>query len=90
MADDDPSSHSYELRVMGLRGDDEDDLATDVEKFGNNAAIDLDADAQGLPHGPSAQPASSESVSTGAASGSGGSRKRRLSTSKAWKDFEKI
>jgi hypothetical protein len=76
---------------MGLRGDDEDDLATDAEElFGSNVAIDLDADVQGLPHGPSAQPAGSESVSTSAASGSGSSRKRRSSTSKAWKDFEEI
>jgi hypothetical protein len=29
-------------------------------------------------------------MSTGAASGSGGSRKRRPSTSKKWKDFEEI
>jgi hypothetical protein len=52
--------------------------------------IDLDADILGLPHGPFAQPAGSESVSTGAASGSGGSEKRRSSTSKVWKDFEEI
>jgi hypothetical protein len=37
---------------MGLRGDDEDDLAADAkELFGSNAAIDLDADVQGLPLG---------------------------------------
>jgi hypothetical protein len=47
MADgDDPTSHNYKLRVMGLRGDDEDDLAVDAELFGSNVAIDLDADVQ--------------------------------------------
>jgi hypothetical protein len=91
MADNDPSSHNYELWAMGLRGDDEDDLAADAEElFGSNAAINLDADVQGLPHRPSAQSTSSESVSTGVASGNGGSRKRRSYTSKPCKDFEEI
>jgi hypothetical protein len=46
MADgDDPTSHNYELRVMGLCGDDENHLAADAEEFfGSNAAINLDAD----------------------------------------------
>jgi hypothetical protein len=53
MADgDDPTSHNYELRAMGLHRDDEDDLAADAkELFGSNTAIDLDADIQGLPQG---------------------------------------
>jgi hypothetical protein len=47
MAGDDLSSHNYELRAMGLHGDDEDDLAADAEElFRSNAAIDLDADVQ--------------------------------------------
>jgi hypothetical protein len=88
MADGDgPTSHNYELRAMGLRGDDEDDLAADAkELFGSNAAIDLDAGVQGLPQGQ----AGSESVITGTASGSGACRKRRASTSKVWKDFTEI
>ncbi|PUZ46217.1 hypothetical protein GQ55_7G033600 [Panicum hallii var. hallii] len=88
MADgDDPMSHNYELRAMGLREDDEDDLATDAEElFGSNAAVDLNVNIQGLPQGQ----AEFESVSTGTASGSGTSRKRRASTSKIWKDFEEI
>ncbi|RLM62203.1 hypothetical protein C2845_PM14G06120 [Panicum miliaceum] len=53
MADgDDPTSHNYELQALGLRGDDEDNLAADVEElFGSNAGIDLDADVQGLSQG---------------------------------------
>ena len=38
---------------MGLRGDDEDDLGADAKKLlGSNAAINLDADVQGIPQGP--------------------------------------
>jgi hypothetical protein len=52
MVDDDPSSHNYELRAMGLREDDEDDLAADAkELFGSNSAINLDVDVQRLPKG---------------------------------------
>ena len=41
MATDD--SYNNELRSMGFRGDDEDDLSADAaELFGSNAAIDLD------------------------------------------------
>jgi hypothetical protein len=66
---------------MGLRGHDEEDLAADAEKlFGSNAAIDLDTEVHGVPQ---AHLVGSESVSTGAASGSGGSKKSRSSTSKA-------
>ena len=37
---------------MGLRGDDEEDLAGDAEELlGSNAAIDLDADAPAHPQG---------------------------------------
>ncbi|PVH32353.1 hypothetical protein PAHAL_9G380000 [Panicum hallii] len=72
---------------MGLHGNDEDDLAADVEElFGSNTAINLDADVEGLPHGQ----AGSESMSTSAVNGSAASRKRRASTSKDWKDFEEI
>jgi hypothetical protein len=48
---------------MGLRVDDEDDLAADAEELsGSNAAINLDANVQGLPHGPSAQLAGYEVI----------------------------
>jgi hypothetical protein len=48
----DPKSHNYKLWTMGLCEDDEDDLATNAEElFGSNAAIDLNADVQGLPQG---------------------------------------
>jgi hypothetical protein len=69
---------------MGLHGDDEDDLAADAEScLAAIAAIDLVVDIHGLPQGQTSQPAGFESVSTGAASGSGGSKKSRSSTSKA-------
>ncbi|KAG2646447.1 hypothetical protein PVAP13_2KG510405 [Panicum virgatum] len=84
MADgDDPTSYNYELRAMGLRGDDEDDLGADAEELlGSNAAIDLDADAPAHPQGQASRTSGSESVSNG--------RKRRASTSKVWKDFDAI
>uniref|UniRef100_A0A0E0LH62 Uncharacterized protein n=1 Tax=Oryza punctata TaxID=4537 RepID=A0A0E0LH62_ORYPU len=40
---DDPSSCNFELRMMGMQGDDEDDLEEDrVEVFGNTAPPPLD------------------------------------------------
>uniref|UniRef100_A0A0E0LH04 RRM domain-containing protein n=1 Tax=Oryza punctata TaxID=4537 RepID=A0A0E0LH04_ORYPU len=40
---DDPSSCNFELRMMGMRGDNEDDLEEDrVEVFGNTASPPLD------------------------------------------------
>ena len=80
----DPTSYNYELRAMGLRGDDEEDLAGDAEELlGSNAAIDLDADIRAHSQGQASEPAGSESVSNSA-------RKRRASTSKVWKDFNEI
>jgi hypothetical protein len=54
MADgDDPTSHNYELWMMGLRGDDEEDLSMDAEELfgGSNEAIDHDPEVQTLPQG---------------------------------------
>ena len=86
MAADD--SYNNELRSMGFRGDDEDDLSADAaELFGSNAAIDLDP--EGLPQGTAAG-SGTGSASTAAATESGSTRKRRASTSKVWKDFDEI
>ena len=44
-----PTTHNYELRVMDLYENDEEDLDADAEElFGSNAAIDLDPKVQGL------------------------------------------
>ncbi|KAG2557340.1 hypothetical protein PVAP13_8NG250001 [Panicum virgatum] len=86
MAADD--SYNNELRSMGFRGDDEDDLSSDAaELFGSNAAINLDP--EGLPQGTAAG-SGTGSASTTAATESGSTRKRRASTSKVWKDFDEI
>ena len=82
--DDDPTSYNYELRVMGLRGDDEDDLGADAKKLlGSNAAINLDADAPAHPQGQASQLVGSKSVSNSI-------KKRRASTYKIWNDFDEI
>ena len=82
-------SYNNELRSMGFRGDDEDDLAADAaELFGSNAATDLDP--EGLPQGTPGSGSGTASASTVAATASGATRKRRASTSKVWKDFDEI
>jgi len=82
-------SYNNELRSMGFRGDDEDDLAADAaELFGSNAATDLDP--EGLPQGTPGSGSGTASASTAAATSSGATRKRRASTSKVWKDFDEI
>ena len=87
----DPTSYNYELRTMGFRGNDEEDLAADAEELlGSNAAIDHDPEVQGVPHGNPASGTASPSTAIASAIGSGASRKRRSSTSKVWNDFEEI
>ena len=50
MADgDDPTSTNYELRMMGLRGDDEDDLEDGCEELFGTAATPIEVGANEPP-----------------------------------------
>ena len=78
MADgDDPTSTNYELRMMGLRGDDEDDLEDGrVELFGADEP-------------PPAAP-QSEHGATPSAAPFGSSASNKRIRSEVWEDFEEL
>ena len=87
MADgDDPTSTNYELRMMGLRGDDEDDLEDRRAELFGTAATPIKV---GVDKPPVAAPQSKHDAAPGAApSGSSPSNKRIRS--EVWEDFEEL
>ena len=88
MADgDDPTSTNYELRMMGLRGDDEDDLEDGrVELFG---ADEPPPAAPQSEHGAALGAAPKHGAAPSAAPSSSSASNKRT-RSEVWEDFEEL
>lgn len=83
--DDDPTSVNYELRTMGMRGDDDDDVEEDrVEVFGNTSDIpihvNVDDDDPPVDDSGNGTPTGSSATCTN----------KKTKTSKVWDDFEEL
>ncbi|BAF12355.1 Os03g0436500, partial [Oryza sativa Japonica Group] len=84
---DDPSSCNFELRLLGMRGDDEDDLEEErVEVFGNTASPRIDGSQPETETEPDDD--GTGAGGNGAPSGLSASNKR--SRSQVWNDFEEL
>jgi len=83
MADgDDPTSTNYELRMMGLRGDDEDDLEDGRAELFGTAATPIEVGAD--------EPPQSEHGAAPGAAPSGSSASNKHTRSEVWEDFEEL
>lgn len=95
-SDDEDLGHSIndDLRMQGLRGDDESDLEADGRELFGSASVPIEVgDGDGHVAAPAAVPAPGAAVPTdvGINDNDGADTKRkRPSTSEAWNDFEKI
>ncbi len=83
--EDDPSSVNYELKIMGMRSDDDDDVEEDrVKVFGNtsDSPICVNVDDDDLPVDDSGNGTSTGSSAT--------ATNKKTKTSKVWDDFEEL
>ena len=93
MADgDDPTSTNYKLRMMGLRGDDEDDMDNGRVELFDTAATPIEV---GVDEPPPVTPQSEHGAAPehGTAPGatpSGSSASNKCTRSKVWEDFEEL
>ncbi|KAL6851729.1 hypothetical protein ACP4OV_020293 [Aristida adscensionis] len=90
-SEDEDSGHSIneDLRMQGLRGDDESDLEADWEELFGSFAVPIDVDAGGAAGGAAgATPAADTDGDDRTTAGDG--KRKRPQTSEAWQDFEKI
>ena len=88
-------SYNDELRLMGLRGDDEDDMCADQQVFFGSsvAAVEIQDDPHppAVPaHGCGASAADCSGSGTGTPSVNTGTKRTRSTTSKAWNDFKQL
>ncbi|CAO2162022.1 unnamed protein product [Urochloa humidicola] len=92
--EDQGHSINDDLRMQGLRGDDESDLEADRQELFGSAAAPIEVEVDGGADGAAVAAAGGSGAAAAAAGeeptvGTGGKRKRP-STSDAWLDFEKL
>ncbi|KAL6907818.1 hypothetical protein ACP4OV_001988 [Aristida adscensionis] len=89
--DEDPGhSINEDLRMQGLRGDDESDLEADREELFGSFAAPIDVDDGGAAGGAAGAAAAAAAAKADDRTTAGDGKRKRPQTSEAWLDFEKI